>query len=171
MEPDLESRIAIIREKVQELGIELENDVINVIAENVRVNIRELEGVLKNIVLQTQLKKQKISILDIKNIFKNNIKKKRTISPKEVVRIVADFYNIDEALIYEKTRRKEVVQTRQMIMYLLREEFNISYPLIGQELGGKDHTTIIHSYKKIKQELEQNPKLVQEYEELKSMFK
>ncbi len=171
MEPDLESRIAIVKEKMREFGAELENDIVTIIAENVRVNIRELEGVIKNIVLQSQLKKQKISILDIKNIFKNNIKKKRSISPKEVVKIVADFYSIEEALIYEKTRRKEVVQTRQMIMYILREEFNISYPLIGAELGGKDHTTIIHSYKKIKKELQENPKLVQDYDELKNMFK
>lgn len=171
MEPDYESRVAIIKEKIKSLGIELDTDVINTIAENVRVNIRELEGVLKNIVLQSQLKKQKITTLDIKNLFKATMKKKRGMSPKEVVKTVSGFYNIDEELIYEKTRRKEVVMARQMIMFILREDFNISYPVIGAELGGKDHTTIIHSYKKIKQELEKNPQMLQEYEELKNMFK
>ncbi len=171
MEPDYESRVAIIKEKIKLLGIELDTEVINTIAENVRVNIRELEGVLKNIVLQSQLKKQKITILDIKNLFKATMKKKRGMSPKEVVKTVSGFYNIDEDLIYEKTRRKEVVMARQMIMFILREDFNISYPVIGAELGGKDHTTIIHSYKKIKQELEKNPQMLQEYEELKNMFK
>jgi chromosomal replication initiator protein len=171
MEPDLESRIAIVKEKMRECGVDFEPEIINLIAENVRVNIRELEGIIKNIVLQSQMKKQKITITEIKNTFKNSMKKKRSISPKEIVSIVADYYNIDEALVYEKTRRKEVVETRQMIMYILREEFGISYPLIGQELGGKDHTTIIHSFKKIQRELKENPKLLQEFEELKSMFK
>ncbi len=171
MEPDFESRIAIIKEKLKEFGVNLEPDVVEAIAENIRVNIRELEGVIKNIILQSQLKKQKISVSDIRNTFKNNIKKKKNISPREVVTIVANFYNIDEALIYDKTRRKEVVETRQVIMYILREEYNISYPVIGAELGGKDHTTIIHSYKKIKRELTENPKLIQELDELKNMLK
>ncbi len=171
MEPDFESRVAIIKEKIKAMGIELDSEVINTVAENVRVNIRELEGVLKNIVLQSQLKKQKITVADIKNLFKANMKKKRGMSPKEVVKTVSGFYNIEEELIYEKTRRKEVVLARQMIMFILREDFNISYPVIGAELGGKDHTTIIHSYKKIKLELERNPQMLQEYEELKNMFK
>lgn len=171
MEPDFESRVAILKEKIKSLGVELDNDVINTVAENVRVNIRELEGVLKNIVLQSQLKGQKVTVADIKNLFKANMKKKRGMSPKEVVKTVSTFYHIDEELIYEKTRRKEVVLARQMIMFILREDFNISYPVIGAELGGKDHTTIIHSYKKIKLELEKNPQMLQEYEELKNMFK
>ncbi len=171
IEPDFESRIAIIKEKIKSLGVELDSEVINTIAENVRVNIRELEGVLKNILLQSQMKKEKITVMDIKNLFKTNMKKKRGMSPKEVVKTVSGFYNIEEDLIYEKTRRKEVVFARQMIMFILREDFNISYPVIGAELGGKDHTTIIHSYKKIKLELERNPQMLQEYEELKNMFK
>lgn len=171
MEPDFESRIAIIKEKLKEFGVVLEPDVIEAIAENIRVNIRELEGVIKNIILQSQIKKQKISVSDIRNTFKNNIKKKKNISPREVVTIVSNFYNINEALIYDKTRRKEVVETRQIIMYILREEYNISYPVIGAELGGKDHTTIIHSYKKVKKELAENPKLIQELDELKNMLK
>jgi chromosomal replication initiator protein len=73
-----------------------------------------------------------------------------------VVKIVADFYNIEENTIYDKTRRKEIVQARQMIMYILREEFSVSYPLIGQKLGGKDHTTVIHSYEKVKNDLKTN---------------
>lgn len=170
-EPDFESRIAIINEKVKDLHVELEPEIIQFIAENIKGNIRELEGVIKNVALQSQIKKQKITISDIKNLFKTTGKKKRGVSPKEVVKIISNFYNIEESLIYEKTRRKEVVQARQMIMFILREDFNISYPVIGQELGGKDHTTIIHSYKKIKAELKENPQTLQEYEELKNMFK
>ena len=171
VEPDFESRIALVREKIKELGFELENETISFIAENTRVNIRELEGLIKNIGLQTQIKKQKLSLSEIKNILKNNIKKKKLTSPKEIVKIVADFYNVEEVSIYEKNRRKEIVHARQMIMFILREEYNISYPVIGQELGGKDHTTIIHSYNKVKKDLENNSHLLQELDELKSMLK
>lgn len=170
-EPDLESRIAIVREKTKEFGTSLSDDTILFIAENIHVNIRELEGVIKNITLQTQIKKQPLGISEIKNILKNNVKKKKLTSPKEIVRIVSGFYNIEESSIYDKSRRKEIVHARQMIMFILREEYNISYPIIGQELGGKDHTTIIHSYNKIKRELENNGQLLQELEELKNMCK
>lgn len=171
VEPDFESRIALVREKTKELGFELDNETVSFIAENTRVNIRELEGLIKNIGLQTQIKKQKLSLSEIKNILKNNIKKKKLTSPKEIVKIVADFYNVEEVSIYEKNRRKEIVHARQMIMFILREEYNISYPVIGQELGGKDHTTIIHSYNKVKKDLENNSQLLQELDELKSMLK
>ena len=71
---------------------------------------------------------------------------------KDVVKIVSGYYKLEEASIYEKTRRREVVRPRQVIMYILREDFNISYPSIGEKLGGRDHTTVIHSYEKIKKE-------------------
>lgn len=170
-EPDFESRIAIVKEKTREFGVELDDDTCLFIAENTKTNIRELEGVLKNITLQSQIKKGKLSIIDIKNILKTNIKKKKVVSPKEVVKIVSQFFNVTEESIYDKTRRKEIVHARQIIMFILREEYNISYPVIGQELGGKDHTTIIHSYNKIKKELGENSKLIQDIEELKNMLK
>ena len=83
----------------------------------------------------------------------------------------SDYYNIDESSIYEKTRRKEIVKARQVVMYVLREDFNVSYPLIGQKLGGKDHTTVIHSYLKIKGDLKNDPQLMQELEQIRIMFK
>ena len=84
---------------------------------------------------------------------------------------ISDYYNLDERLIYEKTRRKEVVKARQMIMFILREDFNESYPSIGSKLGGKDHTTVIHSYEKIKQELSTDPHLMKELDDLRILFK
>ena len=78
---------------------------------------------------------------------------------------------MDEDSIYDKTRRKEVVKARQVIMYLLREELNISFPMIGQKLGGKDHTTVIHSCMKIKKDLKNDNTLVDEIERIKSVFK
>ena len=73
------------------------------------------------------------------------------VSIKEIIKTVADFYNIPETSIYEKTRRKEVIKPRQIIMYILREDFKVSYPTIGDKLGGRDHTTVLHGIEKIRQ--------------------
>ena len=78
---------------------------------------------------------------------------KKAVSVQEVVKTIANFYGVEENSIYEKTRRKEVVRPRQVIMFLLREDFRISFPTIGEKLGGRDHTTVIHSCEKIKNDL------------------
>jgi chromosomal replication initiator protein len=170
-EPEYESRLAILKVKLREHEIELEEDVLDYIASTIRGNIRELEGSLNTIVCQFRLKNKPLSILDIKNILKNNIKPKKTISVKDVVKIVSEHYNLEEESIYEKTRRKEIVKARQVVMYILREDFNVSYPLIGQKLGGRDHTTVIHSYLKIKSDLKEDTQLIQELENIRVMFK
>ena len=107
---------------------------------------------------------------EVKNLIKNNIRPKKNVSISDIVKIVTSFYNINEQSVYEKTRRKEIVKARQIIMYLLREDFSISYPMIGQKLGGKDHTTVIHSCLKIKKDLAKQPELVQDMERLRIMF-
>ena len=83
---------------------------------------------------------------------------------------VAEFYGIDEESIYEKTRRREVVRPRQIIMYILREDFNISYPTIGTKLGGRDHTTVIHSYEKIKREIGVDTDLLKEIQSIRTLL-
>ena len=88
----------------------------------------------------------------------------------EVVRRVAGYYEVDEKSIYEKTRKKEVVKPRQIIMYVLREEFNVSYPSIGEKLGGRDHTTVIHSCEKIKEEMKSNTSLEQEIDHIRTLI-
>jgi len=89
---------------------------------------------------------------------------------KDVVKTVSDFYNITEDNIYNKTRRKEVVRPRQVVMYILREDFNVSFPSIGEKLGGRDHTTVIHSYNKMKEELKTDTLLSQEISQLRTML-
>src|SRR5690606_21505688 len=106
------------------------------------------EGVINSIIVQTQLKDRELSINEIKNLIRNNIKTKKVVPVENIIRVVADYYNIDPELILKKTRKKEVVKPRQVVMYVLREDYNIPYPTIGQKLGGRDHTTVIHSYEK-----------------------
>jgi chromosomal replication initiator protein len=170
-EPEYESRLAILKVKLRELGVELEEDLIEYVAGSVQGNIRELEGSLNLIVCQYRLKNKPLTIVEVKNLLKNNMKPKKNMAIKDVVKIVSEYYKIEEASVYEKTRKKEIVKARQVVMYLLREDFNVSFPLIGQKLGGKDHTTVIHSCLKIKLDLKNDPQLLQELEQIRIMFK
>ena len=108
--------------------------------------------------------------LHVKNLVKNNVKPKKLASTKEVVKTVAEFYNVEDQLIYDKTRKKEIIKPRQIIMYILREDFNISYPAIGERLGGRDHTTVMHSCEKIKNDIKMDDGLAQEINQLRSIF-
>lgn len=169
--PDHESRIAILKAKLRNQGFILSEEAVDFVAASVSTNIRELEGVLNSIVCQSQLKNRELTLQEIKNLLKNSARpSKRTLSTKEVIKIVADFYNIEEASIYEKTRKKEVIRPRQMTMYILREDFKISYPSIGERLGGRDHTTVIHSCEKIKVDLKVDPTIIQELNQIRALI-
>lgn len=170
-EPEYESRLAIIKVRLNELNIFLEKDLMEYVATSIQGNIRELEGSLNLIVCQYLLKNKAPTLTEVKTLLKNNMKPKKNMAIKDVVKIVAEYYKLEEMSIYEKTRKKEIVKTRQVIMYLLREDFSVSYPLIGQKLGGKDHTTVIHSCVKIKEDLKNDPQLMQELEQIRIMFK
>lgn len=168
--PDPESRTAILRAKLKQQNLNLNDETVEYLSTTAESNVRELEGVINAILCQTNLKGRELSLNEVKNLVRTNEKPKRAISIKDVIKIIADFYNIEEESIYEKTRRKEIVKPRQMAMYILREECNVSYPLIGQKLGGRDHTTVIHSCEKIKSELKLNQLLVQEVSQIRSML-
>lgn len=170
-EPEYESRLAILKVKLQELNVDLGQEILEYVAAVVDGNIRELEGSLNIIVCQYRLKNRSLTLAEVKNLLKNNMKPKKNIAIKDVVKIVSEHYKLEESSIYEKTRKKEIVKARQIVMYLLREDFSVSYPLIGQKLGGKDHTTVIHSCLKIKTDLKNDPQLLQELEQIRIMFK
>ncbi|TSC70545.1 MAG: chromosomal replication initiator protein [Parcubacteria group bacterium Gr01-1014_46] len=168
--PDNESRIAIIRAKLNSSEYPLSKEVIEYLAYSINGNIRELEGIINSITCQSQLKGRELSLSEVKNFVKNNTRPKKIISIKEVVKTVSDFYNIEEQLIYDKTRKKEIIKPRQIIMYILREDFNISFPAIGEKLGGRDHTTVMHSCEKIKNDVKTDELLLQEINQLRSIF-
>ncbi len=168
--PDEESRIAIIAAKALQQNISLSDEIIDYLAHTINGNIRDLEGAVNALLCQAQLKNREISMIDVRNYVKNNVKPKKTIAVKDVVRIVSDFYNIKEDSIYEKTRHKEVIRPRQIVMYILREDFNISYPSIGQKLGGRDHTTVIHSCEKIKTDIKADQSLLEEVGQIRNLL-
>lgn len=168
--PDHESRVAIILAKANQHGVEIQSETIDFLASTIEGNIRELEGVVNSIACQTQLKNKDLSLNEIKDLVKNSAKPKKMVSIKDLIKIVADFYNIEPDTICDKTRRKEVVRPRQILMYILREDFNTSYPTIGDKLGKRDHTTVIHSCEKIKTELKTDSLLTQQLTQIRSML-
>src|SRR5665213_200486 len=169
-EPDVESRAAIIKAKIESHGFSLPEEIVTYIAESVRGNIRELEGIVNTIVCKSQYKGKGVTLNDVRSLIKHSVKPSRGISTEEVVRRIAQYYDVAEKSIYEKTRKKEVVKPRQIIMYVLREEFNASYPSIGEKLGGRDHTTVIHSCEKIKEEIKTNTSLEQELDHIRTLI-
>ncbi len=168
--PEYESRLAILMAKAHASNFFPPDDVIDYLASSIHGNIRELEGLLNGIICQSQLKNRHLTLVEIKPFIKNTIKPKKLLSVKEIVKVVCSFYNIEEDHLYEKTRRKEVLKPRQVAMFILREDFNISYPTIGQKIGGRDHTTVMHSYEKIKTEMNTDLSLMQEVDQIRAMF-
>ncbi len=168
--PDIDSRLAIIKAKTANLGMLLSEDIFGFLASNIEGNVREIEGVINILLCQTQLRGRNLTLQEIKNLMKMNTKPRKMVSAKEVVKATAAYYDIDEGSIFEKTRRKEVVRPRQVAMYILREDCAISFPLIGEKMGGRDHTTVLHSYEKIKNELKTDVVLEQDINQIRAML-
>jgi chromosomal replication initiator protein len=169
-EPDTESRMAIVQKKAAMHGVILSSDVIEYVATTMSGSIRELEGMVNSIVCNAQVKGVAPDIIEVRQSLRSFTRPQKNISVKNVVDKVAEFYGIDEESIYEKTRRREVVRPRQVIMYILREDFSISYPTIGTKLGGRDHTTVIHSCEKIKREIVVDNDLSKEIQSIRTLL-
>ncbi|MFA6417170.1 MAG: chromosomal replication initiator protein DnaA [Patescibacteria group bacterium] len=172
--PDIETKVVILENKANEKGFPLDKEVLIYIAEHVQNNIRELEGALNKIIAFHQLKGLEPNIKTVKEVlgdFISNIQS-RSMSPKDIIEAVSKFYGISSKDIIGNSRKKEVVWPRQIAIYLIREELNTSYPTIGNELGGRDHTTAMHAYNKIYHEVKDkgNEKIKQELESVKQLF-
>ena len=172
--PDTETKLVILEKKSQEKGFLLEKDVLIYIAENVKNNIRELEGALNKVIAYHQLKNIEPTTESVKEVlgdFISNIQA-RSMSARDIIDVVAKFYNINSKDLTGNSRKKELVNPRQIAIYLIREELNSSYPAIGHELGGRDHTTAMHAYNKIVHEIKNlsNEKLKQEINSIKQLF-
>lgn len=172
--PDIETKVVILENKANEKGFPLDKEVLIYIAEHVQNNIRELEGALNKIIAFHQLKGLEPNIKTVKEVlgdFISNIQS-RSMSPKDIIEAVSKFYGTSSKEIIGNSRKKEVVWPRQIAIYLIREELNTSYPTIGNELGGRDHTTAMHAYNKIYHEVKDkgNEKIKQELESVKQLF-
>ncbi len=167
--PDFETRLAILKRKASERQFVVAPDILEYIATHVQKNVRELEGALNRVIAASRINKQAPQLLQVKEMLNAVIfQPKRVVSAKQVIKMVASFYDINEHELINRSRRKEVVYPRQIAMYLLREELRTSYPAIGTKLGGRDHTTAIHACEKIERELAQNENLNKEIEMIRN---
>ena len=159
--PDLETRMAILRAKAAEKNFFLEEDVIKFIAENIKNNIRELEGALNRVIASCELNHKSPSLEGVEKILGDIISsgRKKGVNHSDIIKVVSDFYGIDEKEITDKGRKKRIAVPRQIAMYMIRIELNTSYPGIGECFGGRDHTTVIHAFRKISKEMEVDEKL------------
>jgi len=156
--PDFETRIAILRKKAEMEGIEIENEVLHFIAKKIKSNIRELEGALIRIAAYSSLTNMEISIDLAQEALKDIIStsKPRKITVSLIKEVVAQHYNIKVDNLDSKRRTRTITYPRQIAMYLCRELTDLSLPKIGEEFGGRDHTTVIHAYDKISQDINKN---------------
>lgn len=169
--PDFETRMAILKAKCQERKVEFSEEVLNYIASNIQRNIRKLEGALNILIAHQKLQGNSPDLETAKSLLKDlTLPSTKVINPKEVIRAVAEFYDLREKDLASSSRKKEIVKPRQIAMYLLREELKSSFPFIGRKFGGKDHTTAIHAYEKISKELEKNENLREEVGLIKQRF-
>ncbi|MDO8600261.1 MAG: chromosomal replication initiator protein DnaA [bacterium] len=162
-EPDFETRLIILKKKLEEKQVHIDDEVLFLIAQNIKNNIRELEGVLNKIVLMSKMANTPVTVDETKKILNQLIyAPKKFATPKKVIKTISDFYEISEKDLVNSSRKKEMVRPRQITMYVLRDDLKCSFPFIGEKLGKKDHTTAIHAYKKIKNELKVNQDLEEE---------
>jgi chromosomal replication initiator protein len=162
--PNLETRRAILLAKCKERKINVPENVLNYIAANIQNNIRELEGTLSRLIARCQLNNLTPTEELARHILTNIVGRpnKKALTSKRILETVAGFYNIKLDELVAKNRKKEVAWPRQIAMYLIRDETKTSYPTIGQEIGGRDHTTAIHAYEKVSREIEKDINLRQE---------
>jgi len=161
--PDYETRLAILNNKCAEKGFNLEADVLAHIATHMQKNVRELEGALNRVVAFGQIYNKTPDIKEVKSILATYLSSPyRKTSPQTILKAVADFYSISANDLVKRSRKKEVVRPRQIAMFLLREETKLSFPEIGQKLGGRDHSTVIHACEKIRGEASTEDSLKQE---------
>ena len=161
--PDFETRLAILKQKSHEKKYDFSEEIFVYIATHIQKNVRELEGALNRIGAFSQIYNRVPDIKEVKNILNTYLSSPyRKTSPQSILKSVAEFYNITSNDLSKRSRKKEVVKPRQIAMFLLREETKLSFPEIGQKLGGRDHSTVIHACEKIKSESSVDELLKQE---------
>ncbi len=162
--PDLETRIAILRAKAEEGAVPITSDVIEFIARKVVSNIRELEGALNRIVAYASMGAMPISIELAQAVLSNVLynPKKRQVTPERIAQAVSEYYGVGLDALKGQKRDKAIVVPRQIAMFLMREETDASLLRIGAELGGRDHSTVLHACDKINRESAGNDELRRE---------
>ena len=155
--PDYEMRLAILRKKTQMEGILIDDDILSLIATRIDSNIRELEGVLNKILAYTSLTHSPITIEVVEKAINDvTLQKENIISADYIQDVVSNYFKIDKRDMVSAKKSNDIAYPRQIAMYLCRTVGQMSFPRIGNDFGGRDHTTVMHAYKKIEKEIKEN---------------
>jgi chromosomal replication initiator protein len=170
--PDLETRQAILIAKCQEKGITLPDSALLYIADQVETNIRELEGALSTVILHLQSSNVEPTLEQMQIALHSFVSHKplKKTGFEQIREIICEFYGVDFSDIRGQSRQREYVRPRQILMYLLKHELGMTFPTIGREIGGRDHTTAMHSVEKIEKEMKKSPDVLEEIRRLKELF-
>ena len=170
--PDLETRIAILRKKAESEGLEVDESTLDYIASQVDTNIRELEGALVKVQAQSTIQKQDINIGLARSALADLklVQKSRGLQISKIQEVVANYFQTSVAEMKGKKRVRNIVIPRQVAMYLSRELTDASLPKIGQEFGGKDHTTVMHAYDKIARQMKTDTEIKSAVSDLRQML-
>ncbi len=170
--PDFETRMAILKKKTYNDGIELPEEVLEYIATHISDNIRELEGALISLLAQSTLNKKEITLELTKEMIDKLIKStKREISIDYIQKVVCNFYNIGLELLQSKTRKREIVQARQVAMFFSKSLTKSSLATIGSQIGGKDHATVLHACKTVNNLIETDKRFRLQVDEIEKKLK
>lgn len=165
--PELETRVAILKKKAEESQIDLPNEAAFFIAQRIRSNVRELEGALRRVIAHVQFTGAQVDIGLVKDALKDLLASHaRQISIENIQRVVAEYYNIKIADLLSPRRSRSVTRPRQIAMSLSKELTTHSYPEIGDGFSGRDHTTVLHACRKVKQLRDENTDFEQDYQNL-----
>ena len=167
--PDVETRMAILRKKEELEGYNIDNEVIKYIADNIKSNVRELEGALTKVVAKSRLVKQPITLTLAEDLLKDHItpSERREITADVIIEIVAEHYNLNRSELASPTKKKNIAYPRQIAMYLCREMTDVPLVTVGELLGGRDHSTVIHGCDRISTDLRTNEQLQSTIENLR----
>jgi len=153
-QPDFETRVAILQSKANRMGVPVPYDVLLMVAERVDSNVRELEGALNRLSMQARLTNQTLSLALAKSLLENLAPQRLPCPPAGVVKIVAEHFGLRIEDLTGRKRTKEIANARQIAMYLLREENDLSLPAIGDQLGGRDHSTVRYGVERVTEDLD-----------------
>ncbi len=167
-QPDYETRVAILKKKVQTDELNISDEILNYIAERVKSNIRELEGVLNRLNAYSQLTKTPITKEMVQEMIKDITETKinRVVNVDTIILETAKYFDIDPKELKSKTRKQEVVNVRQIAMYIIRELTGLSYKKIGEDFSGRDHTTVMSSIEKVKELMNEDELFQNDIEEI-----
>jgi chromosomal replication initiator protein len=172
VQPDIETRVAILESKCREKNYSLEAEILYYIANNIQNNIRELEGALNRIIAFHEFNNTQPSIDSTKSVLGSLITstKTKSVTGKDITEAVSKYFDVEIKDLIGKCRKKDLVYPRQVIMFLMRREINTSYPTIGHEIGGRDHTTAMHAFNKITKDADESERVKQDLESIKQLL-